>query len=228
MPDPIAQIPALPLQQGKPRLQNSAVNTPPPISALLLQRYVLPLQPSAIRDAPTLPPLSLSIQGRGGSPPPNSAVRAHAPLFSALLPQQVEPPLQPSAVSHPPLPKILDFPLQKDVPPVQSLSAWDPPPPLSLLLQGRGKASLLPSNLRAYVLLISSLLIWKCVRLCQSLARLLLFLIFQPCLFNEAVPPLQPIAMCALRPPPIYVSLQGIGVPQLLPSAVRTYAHLLW
>ena len=112
MPAPLAQISALPLPQGGPRLQNSAVIPPPLISALLLQLDVIPLQPSAVRDATTPPPLSLSIQGRGGSPPPTSAVHAHAPLLSALLPQKVDPPLQPSAVNPPPLPQLLALPLQ--------------------------------------------------------------------------------------------------------------------
>ena len=90
-----------------------------------------------MRAAP--PPLSVSIQGRGGPPPPLSALRAHAPLLSALLPQQVEPPLQPSAVNPPPLPQILASTLQRDVPHLQPLSVRaPPPPPLSVLLQGLG------------------------------------------------------------------------------------------
>ena len=87
VPAHLAQISALPLQQGGHRLQTLAVIPPPLISALLLHRDVLHLQPSAVRDAPTPPPLSVSIQGRGGPPPPNSAVCAHAPLISALFPQ---------------------------------------------------------------------------------------------------------------------------------------------
>ena len=100
MPAPLYQILALPLQQGWPRLQTSAVIPHPPISALLLQRDVIPLQPSAVRDAPTPPPLSVSIQGRGGPP------CSHATILLALLPQLVEPPLQPSAVNPPLLPQI--------------------------------------------------------------------------------------------------------------------------
>ena len=48
---PLAQISDLPLQRGGTRLQNSAVNPPPPILALLLQQDVLPLQASAFRCA---------------------------------------------------------------------------------------------------------------------------------------------------------------------------------
>ena len=138
-------------------LQNSAVITFPPISALLLQQDVLPLRPSAVRDAPT--PLSISIQGRGGDPPATSAVRAHAPLLSVLPPQRVEPPLKPSAVNSSPLPQILSFPLQRDVPPLQPISVCAPPPPLSVSLQGRGEAPLLTSTLRSYVPLISALIL---------------------------------------------------------------------
>ena len=43
---------------------------------------------------------------------------------------------------------------------------------------------------------------------------------------QRGVPPIQPLAMRAL--PPLYVSLQGLGVPLLLPSAARAYAPLLW
>ena len=126
---------------------------------------MLPLQPSAVRDAPTPPPLSVSIQGRGGPPPPTSAVRTNALLLSALHPQQVEPPLQPSVVNPPPLPHILAFPLQQDVPPLHPLSMCAPPPPISVSLQGRGEAPLLTSTLRAYVTLLSALLLWQGVPL---------------------------------------------------------------
>ena len=148
--------------------------------------FLFSLQLSAVCDAPTPPPLSVSIQGRGGPPPPISAVRAHAPLLSALYPQRVEPPLQPSVVNPPPLPQILAFPLQRDMPPLQPLSTCAPPPPISVSLQGRGKAPLLPSTLRAYVPLLSALILRQGVPLRQSSASLLLFLSFQPCLFNEA------------------------------------------
>ena len=83
----------------------------------------------------------------------------HAPLLSAFFPQRVEPPLQPSAVNPPPLPQILAFPLQRDVPPLHPLFACSNPPPLSVSLQRRGEAPLLPSTLRAYVPLLSALLL---------------------------------------------------------------------
>ena len=186
MPYPLAQISALTLQQGGPRIQTSVVTPPPLISALILHQDVLPLQPSAVRDAPTPPPLSVSIQGRGGPPPPTSAVRAHVPLLSALHHQRVEPPLQPSVVNPPPLPQILAFPLQRHVPPLQPLSMCAPPPPISVSLQGRGKAPLPPLTLRAYVPLLSALLLRQGVPLRQCSASLRLFLSFQSCLFNEA------------------------------------------
>ena len=107
-------------------------------------------------------------------------MRAHDPLLSALLPQQVEPTLQPSAVNPHPLPQILAFPLQRDVPPLHPLSVCAPPPPLSVSLQGRGEPPLLPLTLRAYVPLLSALLLWKGVPLRQSLVSLILFLSFQP------------------------------------------------
>ena len=44
---------------------------------------------------------------------------------------------------------------------------------------------------------------------------------------QRGVPTLQPLAMCAPPPPPLSVSLQGLGLPPLLPSAVRAYEPLL-
>ena len=119
-------------------------------------------------------------------PPPTSSVRAHAPLLSALHPQQVEPPLEPSVVNPPLLPQILAFTLQRDVPPLQPLSTCAPSPPIPVSLQGRGESPLLTSTLRDYIPLLSALLLRQGVTLCQSSASLLLFLRFQPCLFNEA------------------------------------------
>ena len=43
---------------------------------------------------------------------------------------------------------------------------------------------------------------------------------------QRGVPPLQPLTMRA--PPPLSVSIQGLGVPQLIPSDARAYAPLLW
>ena len=73
--------------------------------------------------------LAVSLQGRGGPPPPTSAVRAYAPLISDLLPQRFEPHLQPSNVPAS-LPQIPALPLQ----PLALIL-----PPLSFVsLQGRG------------------------------------------------------------------------------------------
>ena len=163
VPAPIAQLSALPLRQGRPRLQLSAANPPPQISDLLLQQDVLPLHPSAVRAA--TPPLSVPLQGQGGPTPPASAACAHAPLFSALLTQRVKPPLQPSAVNPPPLPQISALPLQRVVLPLKPLAACAPPPLVYVLLQGLGETSILPSTISAYVPLLSALLLWKGVPL---------------------------------------------------------------
>ena len=170
----------MPIQQGGPRLQTSAVNPPPPISALLPQQDVIPLQPSAVRNAPPPPPLSVSIQGGSRPPPPTSVVCAHAPLISDLIPEKVEPPLQRSAVNPPPLPNILAFPLQRDVPHIQPLSACASLPHISVLLQGRRKSPLLPSILRDYFPLLSAFILWQGVPLCQSSTSLILFFRFKP------------------------------------------------
>ena len=85
LPAPLAQFSALPLQQCGPSLQTSAVNPPPPISALLLKQAVLILQPSDVRADPPPPPLSVLIKGRGGYSPLTLAVFAHDPLLSASL-----------------------------------------------------------------------------------------------------------------------------------------------
>ena len=45
---------------------------------------------------------------------------------------------------------------------------------------------------------------------------------------QRGVTPLQPLAMCDPCPSPLSVSIQGIGVTPILPSAVRAYAPLLW
>ena len=59
VPAPLDQISVLSLQQGGPSFQNLAVIPPPPISALLLQQYLLAIQPSAMCVAPTPLPLSV-------------------------------------------------------------------------------------------------------------------------------------------------------------------------
>ena len=94
-------------------------------------------------------------------------MRAGSPLLSALLPQKFKPPLQPSAVNLPPFFHILDLPLQQDVPPLQPIVARAPPPLLSVFLQGQFKPPLLPSTVRAYVPLLSALLLLKGVPICQ-------------------------------------------------------------
>ena len=165
VPAPLAQISASPLWQGGPSLQPSAVNTPSQISSLLIQQDVLHLNTSAVRDAPPL--ISFYLQGLGRPPPPPSDVHAHDPLLSVLLHQRVKPSLHPSAVNPPPFPQILAFPLQRDVLPLQTPAAQAPPPPLSVLLQGRDEPPLLPSTVRAYVPILSSLLIWQGVPICH-------------------------------------------------------------
>ena len=177
-----------------------------------------------MRAAP--PPLSVSIQGRGRPPPPPSAVRAHASLISALLHQQVEPPLQLLAVNPPRIPHILAFTLQRDVPPLRPLSACSPPPLLSVSLQGQGEPPLLPSTVRVYVYLLSALLLQKGAPLCQPSAEPDPLTHISALPLQQVIPPLHPLAVCA--PPHLYVSLQGLCVPPLLPSAVRAYAPLLW
>ena len=86
-------------------------------------------------------------------------MHSHTPLFSDLLPQQVEPPLQPSTANPLPLTQISALPLQLDVLPLQPLAVCAHPHPLSVFLQWRGKPPLLPSTLRAYVPLLSTLLL---------------------------------------------------------------------
>ena len=104
------------------------------------------------------PPLYVSIQGKGGTPNPPLAVRAHNPLLSALLPQLVEPSLQPLAVYNLPLPHLLTFPIQQGLPPLQPLFVCAPPPLLYVSLQGQGEIPLLTSTVRTYVTLLSDLL----------------------------------------------------------------------
>ena len=45
---------------------------------------------------------------------------------------------------------------------------------------------------------------------------------------QQGVPPPHPLGMRAYPYPPLYVSLQGIGLPPLLPSAMLTYTPMLW
>ena len=143
-----------------------------------------PLHPLYKCASPLL--ISVSIQARGGPPPPPSAVQAHDPIFSALTPQRVETPLQPSDVHPTSLPQLFAFSLQQDVPPLHHLSTCAPPPLISVSTQGRGEPPLLPSTVRAYVPLISDLHLCQGVPFVSSQPILLLFLSFQPCLSNKA------------------------------------------
>ena len=45
---------------------------------------------------------------------------------------------------------------------------------------------------------------------------------------QQDLPSLQPSAVCAHPPHLLSVSLQGLGVPPLIISAVRAYAPMLW
>ena len=78
----------------------------------------------------------------------------------------------------------------------------------------------------AYVPLLSALLIRQDVPLCQPSAEPTPPPQLSALRIQQGMPPLQSIAMRA--PPPLSVSLQGLGVPPLLPSAVRAYATLIW
>ena len=80
----------------------------------------------------------------------------------------------------------------------------------------------------AYVPLLSALIIRKGVPLRQTSAEPAILPHISALPIQRGVPPLQPIAVCAPHPPPLSVSLQGIGIPPRITSAVRTYAHLLW
>ena len=178
---------------------------------------MLHIQLSVVCAAPPPLPISVLIQGRGGLTPPPSSVRTHAPLLPALIHKQVEPPLQPSAVNHLPLSQRLAFTLQRDVPPIQPLSPCDPHTPISVLLQGRIKPPLLSLTVCAYVHIIYALLPCQCVPLCQPSAKPYPLPQLSALPLQGGVPPLWPLSMRARPPPTIFVSLQGIGVPPLLP-----------
>ena len=130
---------------GKPPLLPSIVRTYVPLLSDLLLRKIVPLRQTSAEPAPL----------------------TH---LSALPLQLGVPPLQPSSVNHPtyPLPQILSLPFQLDVPSHQ-LSALRaaPPPPLSVLLQGRGKPTIIYSTARAHVPLLCDLILRQGVYLCQ-------------------------------------------------------------
>ena len=97
-------------------------------------------------------------------------MRADDPLLAPLLPQIVNPPLQPSAINIPPFAKFFDLPLQQDVPPIQiSDMRADARPPLFVSLQGPDKTPHLSPTMRAYVALLSDLLLCQFVPLYQPL-----------------------------------------------------------
>ena len=116
---------------------------------------------------------------------------------------------------------------------------------------GETNPLVLPSTVRAYVPLLSALLLRQGVPLRQPSAEpaplpLLSALLprrveppLQPSAVNppplpqlsalplqQGVPPLWPLAVHA--PPPISTFLRGLVVTPLLPSAMRTYAPLIW
>ena len=112
------------------------------------------------------------------------------------------------------------------MPPLQPLYTCAPPPPVSISLQGQGKPPILPSTVRAYVPLISALLLWKGVPIRQPSADPTPLPHLSALSRQQGVRPLQPLYV--RDPPPLSVSLQWIGVPPLLPSAVHAYAPLVW
>ena len=101
-----------------------------------------------------------------------SAEPAHIPLLSAFLTHQVKPPLQPSYINPPPLPQLSALPHELDAHPLQPSDVCAAPPPqFSILLQGRVKPPILYSTVRAYVPLISALVLIQGMPLCQPSAE---------------------------------------------------------
>ena len=127
-----------------------------------------------------------------------------------------------------------------------------PPPPLSVSLQGQGEPPLLSSTVRAYVTLLSTLLLRQGVTLCHTSADPVTLLHISASFLQQVEPLLQLLSVCTLLPrisafplqrgvpplnpivlhvpplPPLSVLLQGLGISPFLPSAVRAYAPLLW
>ena len=91
-----------------------------------------------------------------------------------------------------------------------------------------GKPSILPSIVFAYVPLLSVLIICQGVPLRHPSAEPVTLPHISSLPLQRSVPPLKTLAVCDPPPPPLSVSLQGLGVHPLLPSAVRTYDTLLW
>ena len=131
-------------------------------------------------------------------------------------------------VNPPPLTQILAFPLQLYVPPLQPLSTCAHPTPLPVLLQGRCKPLILSSTVCAYVPLLFALLLRKGVPLRKPSAKPSPFPQLSAFPLQQSVTTLHPLAVRDPPPPPLSVSLQGLGVHPLLPSAVRDYSPLLW
>ena len=87
---------------------------------------------------------------------------------------------------------------------------------------GRGEPPLLPSTVRTYVPLLYALILRQGMPLCQPSDWLAPLTQISALPIQRVVPSLQPIAMRATPPPPpLSVSLQGIGTPLILTSAVR-------
>ena len=82
--------------------------------------------------------------------------------------------------------------------------------------------------MRSYVPLISALLLWKCVPLRQRSAEPDPLPQLSALPLQRGMPLLQPLAVHDPPPPTLFISHQGLGVPPLLPSAVRAYAPLFW
>ena len=90
LPQPSAAFP----QQCASPLQPSTVHVLPPHPlSFILQQCAPPLQILVINTPST--PLVISLQGRGGIPPPPSVVCSYATLLSSFLPQKFDTPLQP-------------------------------------------------------------------------------------------------------------------------------------
>ena len=144
-------------------------------------------------------------------------MRDDPPLLSALLPQKFNPNIQPSDLNPTPLPQILSLIIQQDVPPFKPLSACAPPPLLYVSLQGRGEPPILPSTLSAYVPMLPALLLRKGVPLFHPSSKPSPLPQISAVSLQQGMPNLQPLAMRATPPPPLSVSLQGLGVPTIIP-----------
>ena len=82
--------------------------------------------------------------------------------------------------------------------------------------------------MRVYVPLFSALLLWQGVTLRHSSAEPAPLTHISALHLQRVVPPLQSLAVHAPPPPPLSVSIQGLDIPPLLPSAALAYAPMLW